>query len=122
MIDRQGALPISLSETTGRLEVVTQTDQGQPVGGVRLLVRYNGYVVPPEVARAIERVQGLAFRTDDGGVATLPGLPVGTYELWPYRTEHEAAQIIAASFALEAPIQLTLETGDNRVSVKLRTR
>jgi 5-hydroxyisourate hydrolase-like protein (transthyretin family) len=122
MIDRQGALPISLSETTGRLEVVTQTDQGQPVGGVRLLVRYNGYVVPPEVARAIERVQGLAFRTDDGGVATLPGLPVGTYELWPYRTEHEAAQILAASSALEAPIQLTLETGDNRVSVKLRTR
>jgi hypothetical protein len=72
--------------------------------------------------RAIERAQGLAFRTDDGGVATLPALPLGSYELWPYRTEGEAAQILASSSALEAPIQLMLAPGDNRVSVKLRAR
>jgi len=122
MIDSGAALPVLFPQTTGRLEVVTQTEQGQPVGGVRLLVRYNGTLVPPEIVRAMERAQGLAFRTDDGGVATLPALPLGTYELWPYRTEHEAAQILASASALDAPIQLNLKTGENRVSVKLRAR
>ena len=122
VIDQTAALQVRLSEATGRLEVVTRTEDGEPVRGVRLFVRYNGAVVPPEVVRAIERAQGLAFRTDDGGVATLPTLPLGSYELWPYRTEGEAAQILAASSALEAPIQLTLKTGDNRVYVKLRAR
>jgi hypothetical protein len=122
MLEEQAVLPVLLAQTTGRLEVVTQTEQGAPVGGVRLLVRYNGEVVPPEVVRALERAQGLAFRTDDGGVATLPALPLGMYELWPYRTEREAANILAAASMLEAPIQLNLKSGDNRVSVRLRAR
>lgn len=122
MIESEAALPVSLEKAAGRLEVVVQTEQGHPVGGVRLLVRYNGKVVPPEVVRIIERVQGLAFRTDDGGVATLPALPLGTYEIWPYRTDGEVAQILASAYALEAPIELNLKTGDNRVSVKLRAR
>ena len=77
---------------------------------------------PPGSCAVAVTVSDFNLVVDDGGVATLPGLPVGTYELWPYRTEHEAAQILAASFPLEAPIQLTLKTGDNRVSVKLHAR
>jgi len=102
--------------------VSMKTEQGAPVSGVRLLVRYNGDVVPADVVRVLERLQGLAFRTDDGGVATLPALPLGTYEMWPYRSEREAENIIAAGSLFEAPITLTLKTGENHVAVKLRAR
>jgi carboxypeptidase family protein len=122
MIESGAPLTVSLPGATGRLEIVTQTVEGNPVAGVRLLVRYNGAAVPPEVVRVLERAQGQAFRTDDGGVATLPALPLGTYELWPYRTDGEAAQILAAASMLDAPIQLNLKTGENHVSVKLRAR
>jgi Carboxypeptidase regulatory-like domain len=122
MIEDAAALPVYAGGATGRLEVSMKTVEGAPVGGVRLLVRYNGDVLPADVVRVLERVQGLAFRTDDGGVATLPALPLGTYEMWPYRNDREAENILAAGSLFEAPITLTLKTGENQVAVKLRAR
>jgi Carboxypeptidase regulatory-like domain len=114
-------LTVTIPRGSGSLAVATKTESGAPVAGVRLLVRYDGELVPPEVAATIERAQGLAFATDDGGTATLPSLPLGVYELWPYRTQDEAAQLVASG-PMAAPIQLQLKSGENRVTLKFRAR
>jgi len=113
-------LPTVVTGPRGSLEVVAKTTAGEPIANVRMVVRYNGEIVPPEVVRLIETAQGLSFRTDGAGMATLPNLPLGAYEMWPYRTDDEAERIIAAGTF--APIQLTLKTGENQVTVKFRAR
>lgn len=115
-------LRVTIPRAQGMLEMATRTENGSPVADVRVLFRYNGELVPPEVARSIQRAQGSQFFTDATGVATLRMLPLGVYELWPYRTDSEAEQLMASATALTAPIHLTLKTGENRVTVKFRAR
>jgi hypothetical protein len=66
--------------------------------------------------------RGLSLVTDAEGNISLAHIPPGTYEFWPYRTEAEGRLIydIAADFA--APISLSLVTGENDATVKLRAR
>lgn len=121
-LERTGTLRIAVPSATGLLQLVTKRTDGAPVGGVRLLVRYNGELVPAEVVRALERTHGVRFATDDGGTATLPELPLGIYELWPYRTDNEAEALRASATTLAAPVQLTLKSGENVVRVSFAAK
>jgi hypothetical protein len=102
------------------LEIATLTTEGAAVPAVSLLMRYNGELIPPAVVREMHRYQGLPMATDSDGLATFDHIPPGVYELWPYRTEEEAGEIMSA--ALAAPINVNVATGPNKATVKFRRR
>jgi hypothetical protein len=102
------------------LEIATLTTEGAAVPSVSLLLRYNGELIPPAVVREMHRYQGLPTATDSDGLATFDHIPPGVYELWPYRTEEEAGEIMSA--ALAAPINVNVATGPNKATVKFRRR
>jgi hypothetical protein len=102
------------------LEISTRTTDDAPLPDVGFLMRYNGELIPPSVAREMHRYQGIQLGTDANGTAVLHPIPPGTYELWPYRTEEEAAAILEVATA--APINVNVITGPNKATVRFRKR
>jgi hypothetical protein len=118
--DPADPLRIVVPAGSSSLEIATLTTDGGAVPTVSLLVRYNGELIPPEVAREMHRYQGVPLATDSDGLATLDHIPPGVYELWPYRTDAEAGEIMSASLA--APINVNVATGPNKATVRFRRR
>jgi hypothetical protein len=116
----EDVLRVSVPSGSASLEIVMLTTEGAALPDVGLLMRYNGELIPPEVGREIERYLGVALHTDANGTTTLPHIPPGVYEFWPYRSEGEAASIVAA--ALAAPINVNVVTGPNKATVRFRRR
>lgn len=116
------SIRIDVPAAAASLEVATLTTEGQPLSGIAVLMRYNGEVVPPELGREIERQQGIAMKTDDAGRIRLAPVPRGVYELWPYRSPAEADALLASVSALEAPANVNVVTGENRVTIRFRPR
>jgi hypothetical protein len=83
-----------------------------------LLMRYDGELVPPEVAEALSAMQGLQLMTGSGSEAHLQNIPSGSYEFWPYRTEDEAQSIAASADAHLPPIRVNVRVGENKIVVK----
>ncbi len=123
-IERTGNPPRSLvvSRATSSLQIVTRTVDGKPIGGVELLMRRDGVLVPPTVAEELEAQQGLLLATDAKGEASLAHLTPGFYEFWPYRGNEESAAIMETSTALLAPITVSVKTGPNRIAVNFNAR
>lgn len=93
-----------------------------PLAGISLLVRYNGTMIPPEVARIFGAQQQTSFVTDADGRVVLPHVAPGVYELWPYRSDEEAEALMASVSALAAPINLEVASGENRATVRFKAR
>ena len=87
-----------------------------------LLMRYDGELLPAEVAEELTDTQGLQLTTGPDGEAHLRNIPSGTYEFWPYRTEAEAESIVAAGSLYLAPIEVNVLTGENKIAVKFNSR
>jgi hypothetical protein len=113
---------VDVPAAAASLEVATLTTDGRPLAGITMLVRYNGEVVPPEVARELERQQGSSLRTDDAGRMRLTPVPRGVYEIWPYRSNDEVDALLASVSALEAPANVNVVTGENKVTIRFRPR
>lgn len=114
----KGRLPIQLSRSTSSLRIRAQTTTGETMPPFSLLMRYDGELVPPEVAEELSAVQGLQLMTGSGSEAHLQNIPSGSYEFWPYRTEDEAQSIAASADVLLPPIQVNVRAGENRIVVK----
>ena len=104
------------------LEVATLTTDGGALPDVSLLMRYNGQLLPPEVAAELQRQQGVAFGTNENGIARLANIPAGVYEFWPYRSEAEASALLASASALSAPIVVNVVTGENKATVRFQRK
>jgi hypothetical protein len=115
-------LLVELPKGESTVEVATLLDDGGAMPPVKLLMRFNGELVPPEVAQEAERQQGFLLHTDGRGTATLAHVPSGLYELWPYRSEREAEAILASATAMKAPITVNAVTGENKATVTFRRR
>jgi hypothetical protein len=89
---------IVIPKAAASLRINTLATDGAPISDVSLLMRVNGEIVPPDVAHALERQQGLALQTNEQGVAALAHIPPGTYEFWPYRGEREAEALLDTCF------------------------
>jgi hypothetical protein len=87
-----------------------------------LLLRFNGELMPVEVADLLEAVQGLQLGTSAGSDVVLQRIPSGDYELWPYRTEQELDDLLAAGAGYAAPIRVTVRRGENKIAVKFDPR
>jgi hypothetical protein len=85
-------------------------------------MRYNGELMPTEVAEVLAEVQGVRLGTGADSAAHLRNIPTGSYEFWPYRTAEEAESIVAAGSTFDAPIQVDVESGENRIAVKFASR
>ncbi len=112
------ATKIVIPAPNASLQVETMTTSGAALPYVRLLMRYNGTLVPSSFATFLVK-QDIQLATNEHGVANLARIPPGVYEFWPYRSEEESQQL-AASVSFAAPINVNVLTGENRVTVRLR--
>jgi len=131
VLPREGALVtqpaasarrITIPASNASLELDVLLSDGTPLTGISLLVRYNGTMIPPEVARFLGARQGMSFVTDDRGRIVLPHVAPGVYELWPYRSDEEVDAVMASESALAAPINLNVAVGENRATVRFKAR
>jgi hypothetical protein len=120
--DETRRLQVYLSSSTSSLLIRAQTTDGTAMPPFSLLMRYNGELMPPEVAEELAAVQGLQLATGADSEAHLRNIPSGSYEFWPYRSEAEAESIVAAGSAFLAPIQVNVLTGENKIAVKFAGR
>ncbi len=119
--DEQRRLKVYLPPASSLL-IRALTTEGQTMPPFSLLMRYDGELVPSEVAEQLTEVQGLQLATGADGEARLENIPSGTYEFWPYRTQSEAESIVAAGSMYLAPIQVNVVTGENQIAVKFKSR
>jgi Carboxypeptidase regulatory-like domain len=112
---------ISIPAGNASLQVDALADDA-PLTGISLLVRYNGTIIPPEVARILGAQQQASFVTDAQGRVVLPRVAPGAYELWAYRSDEEAEALMASQSALAAPISLEVAPGENRITVRFKAR
>jgi hypothetical protein len=124
--DEQGSekrrLQVYLPSSTSSLLIRAETTDGKTLRPFSLLMRYNGELVPPEVAEQLAEVQGLQLATGPDSEAHLRNIPSGSYEFWPYRSQAEAESIVAAGSTFLAPIQVNVLMGENRIAVKFASR
>lgn len=112
---------ITVPAGSASLQVDALADDA-PLTGITLLVRYNGMMIPPEVARILGAQQRTSFVTDAQGRVVLPRIAPGSYQLWPYRSDEEAEALMASHSALAAPISLEVAPGENRITVRFKAR
>ncbi|HEX8617185.1 MAG TPA: hypothetical protein VF911_06345, partial [Thermoanaerobaculia bacterium] len=104
------------------LLIRARTTDGAPMPPFSLLMRYNGALVPLEVAEELTVAQGLRLATGANSEALLQNIPGGSYEFWPYRTTEEAEAIVASSDGFAAPIQVNVRTGENKIAVNFAAK
>jgi hypothetical protein len=113
-----GRLKIYLPSPASSLRIKARTTTGEAMAPFSLLMRFNGEIVPPEVGEELATRRGLQLMTSETSEALLQNIPSGSYEFWPYRTDEEAASILAAASMSAAPIQVHVRSGENKVTVK----
>jgi hypothetical protein len=84
-------------------------------------MRIDGMVVPPAIARLLSS-RGFSLVTNEEGNLALERIPPGTYDFWPYRTTAEGQMLYETATEFEAPISVTVLTGENNATVKFRAR
>lgn len=110
------AVKIATSPATSSLNVHILTTAGEAIPNVILLMRYNGFVIPPALQRLLPIHQPA---TNDEGRATLAHIPAGVWEIWPYTSQEESEALIASAMP-SAPISVDVVTGENEVTVRFR--
>lgn len=116
-----GESRIVVPDGNASLEIRTSDVDGHPIPNVRFLLRYEGELIPPDVAMRLERLAGLSAHTDATGVALLDRVPPGFFELWPLRTRAEAEAILA-SLGPTAPVQVAVKPGANVAAMTFARR
>lgn len=113
---------LQVPASSASLQLDALVTDGKPLANVSLLLRYNGTIIPPQIARVLRDQQQLELVTDDRGRVVLPHVAPGRYEVWPYRSAAEAESLLAAESALTAPIRLDVTPGANRATVRFKPR
>lgn len=116
-----GRLLIRVPEGTSSLRLMLKTDAGEAFSDLRLLMRIDGMVVPPEIARLLSS-RGFSLMTNAEGSISLRHIPPGTYEFWPYRTAAEGQMIYEIASEYAAPISVNVLTGENNATIRFQAR
>jgi hypothetical protein len=104
-----------------RLALKSEAGKHDEFSDLSLLMRIDGMVVPPAIARMLAS-RGFSLMTDDQGSIALAHIPPGTYEFWPYRTASEGQLIYEVAADVAAPISVKVLEGENSATVKFRAR
>lgn len=114
-------LLIRVPDGSSSLRLALKSEAGVAFSDLTLLMRIDGMVVPPEIARLIAD-RGFSLMTSDEGSISLARIPPGTYEFWPYRTASEGQMIYEVSSEITAPISVKVSTGENNATVRFKAR
>ncbi|HYI12159.1 MAG TPA: carboxypeptidase-like regulatory domain-containing protein [Thermoanaerobaculia bacterium] len=114
-------LLIRVPEGSSSLRLALKSVADEPFSDMSLLMRIDGVVVPPAIARLLSS-HGFSLVTNDEGSLSLQRIPTGTYEFWPYRTTAEGQMIYETATEFAAPISLTVLTGENNATIRFRAR
>lgn len=120
-VEGSGPLLIRVPEGSSSLRLALQSDAGEAFSGLRLLMRIDGIVVPPEIARLLG-TRGFLLVADDEGRVSLRRIPAGTYEFWPYRTSAEGQMLYETATEFDAPISVKVLTGENNATIRFQAR
>jgi carboxypeptidase family protein len=119
---RDEATRIAIPPGEAKLDITALAPGDSPLAGVSLLMRFNGELFTPEIARELRLWHRSSLRTGDDGRTTLTQIPTGYYEFWPYQSAEEAEMLIESSVAMAAPIALHVVGGENEVKVRFEAR
>jgi hypothetical protein len=114
-------LLIRVPEGSSSLRLALQSVAGEPFSEMSLLLRIDGVVVPPAIARLLGS-RGFPLVTNDKGSLSLEHIPPGTYDFWPYRNTAEGEMLYEIAAESDAPISLTVRTGENNTTVRFQAR
>ncbi len=114
-------LLIRVPEGSSSLRLALKSEAGEPFSDMILLMRINGVVVPPAIARLLGS-RGFSLITNEEGSLSLARIPPGTYDFWPYRTTIEGQMLYETATEFDAPISLTVRTGENNATVRFQAR
>lgn len=114
-------LLIRVPEGSSSLRLALKSVAGEPFPGMILLMRIDGVVIPPAIARLLGS-RGFSLMTNDEGSVSLQHIPPGTYDFWPYRTTIEGQMLYETATEFDAPISLTVRTGENNATVRFQAR
>jgi hypothetical protein len=90
-----------LGDGASRIVMRAESESHDPIPGISLDVRYNGFLLPVEVLEALT-ARGSRTSSDADGQMVLTHMPAGVYELWP-----------APAGASQAPVRMIAKAGDN---------
>lgn len=113
-------LLVRVPDGSSSLKLALKSVAGEPFSDMILLMRINGAVVPPAIARLLG--SRLSLITNEEGNLSLQHIPPGTYDFWPYRTTIEGQMLYETATEFDAPISLTVRTGENNATVKFQAR
>jgi hypothetical protein len=114
-------LLIRVPEGSSSLRLALKSDSGEPFSDMILLMRIDGVVVAPAIARILGS-RGFLLMTNEEGSILLPHIPPGTYDFWPYRTTSEGQMLYETATEFAAPISVNVLTGENNATVKFKAR
>jgi hypothetical protein len=114
-------LLIRVPDGSSSLRLALKSEAGVAFSDVRLLMRIDGMVVPPEIARLLTN-RGFSLLTNEEGSISLAHIPPGTYDFWPYRTTSEGQLIYEVAAGIAAPISVKVSTGENNATVRFKAR
>lgn len=112
---------VRVPDGSGSLDLALQSDKGDVFADTWLLMSIDGVVVPPGVGRQLI-TRGLTLVTDADGRVSLPHIPPGSYEFWPYRNEAEGQMLYEMTSSFAAPISVNVKNGENTATVKFKAR
>jgi hypothetical protein len=114
-------LVIRVPEGASSLKLALKSVGGEPFSAMSLLMRVDGVVVPPAISRMFASL-GFSLMTNEEGNLSLPHIPSGHYEFWPYRTSAEGQALYENAMEFDAPIALTVAAGENNAVVRFKAR
>lgn len=119
----EGAKPLEIRvpEGASSLRLALKSEAGKPFSSMSLLMRIDGTVVPPAIARMLGS-RGFSLVTNEEGRISLQRIPRGTYEFWPYRGGAEGQMLYETATEFDAPITVKVLTGENDATVRFRAR
>lgn len=103
---------LTIGRGTSSIVLRTESDSGAPIGGVAVVVRYNGRVLPYEVVNALATHHGSVTRANADGRMLFRHMPPGLYEFWPVFSPAELRKVAAGS-GPPAPVRLAATPGEN---------
>jgi hypothetical protein len=115
------ALLIRVPDGSSSLRLTLKSVAGEPFSEMNLLLRMDGVVVSPAIARLISS-RGFSLVTNEEGNLSLEHIPPGTYDFWPYRNTAEGEMLYEIAAESDAPITLTVRTGENNATVRFQAR
>jgi hypothetical protein len=114
-------LLIRVREGASSLRLALKSEAGEPFSAMSVLMRIDGVVIPPAIARLLGS-RGFSLITNEEGSISLPRIPRGIYEFWPYRSSAEGQMLYETATDFKAPISVEVLPGENNATVKFQAR